>query len=177
MRSLIELLIDGALLGDVVETLTGQDVTIERSPPNYSKIPGGIAIRCTHNTHAFLGDILLGTAEVVWEGEITSYELLIKVRMKKYLRQHHACPVVESYNPKEGLLKRNFFLESPSGILLIREKLLTHNIATAVKINQFSDEAYSIHQSLTDWNDNEKLMSRIKDRGDFDEGGANSTRI
>ena len=126
-------LFDGVLLGDVVESMTGHDVNIERSPSHRADITGTHLTRCSHRTRAYAGHTLLGTAEIVWEGAATYYAALLKSRMKDYLKSQQAQPVIESYDPDKGILKRAFMLESSSGVLHVREQLFVHKIESLGK--------------------------------------------
>ena len=126
MKSPVKELLQGALLGDVVEALTGGDLRIDRSPAIYSRG------RYSHTTRAFLGDMLLGTATVTWNGDITSYKTLLKVRMKVYLRQQKVLPVIVRHSKKTGLLHRHFALKTLAGELSICETLFTKRIATVL---------------------------------------------
>jgi len=132
MTKPIQQLFEGGLLGDIVESMTGYDVNIERSPSLCENITGSHLTRCSHRTRAFAGSTLLGTAEVVWEGGASSYAILLKSRMKDYLKSQRARPVIESYDPDKGILARAFMLESPSGVLHIQEKLFIHSIEPLV---------------------------------------------
>ena len=130
-------LFEGALLGDVVEAMTGYDLNIKRSPSYCENIVGSHLTRCSHRTRAYADHTLLGTAEVIWEGAAISYAVLLKSRMKDYLKSQQVQPVIESYDYDRGILVRAFILESPSGVLNIQEKLFMHTIEALT--NNFGD--------------------------------------
>lgn len=132
MTTPVQQLLDGVLLGDIVESMTGHDIKIERSPSHCAEIIGSHLTRCSHRTCAYSGHKLLGTADVIWEGAATSYAVLLNSRMKDYLKGQQAQPVIESYDPDNGILARAFMLESPSGVLHIHEKLFVHSIESLV---------------------------------------------
>jgi hypothetical protein len=119
---------DGALLGDVVESMTGHDVVIQRSPSHRAHMPGGSVVKCSHTSRAFAGDALVGTAEVTWEGTPDDYSKLLKFRMKDHLKASRARPINESYDPTGKVLNRHFILKSGAGTLHIHEKLFLKEI-------------------------------------------------
>lgn len=123
MKSPSAQLLGGALLGDVVESLTGCDVIVQRTPPRSIAVAGSSKVRSTYTTCAFSNEKLLGTAEVVWEGAPEHCAMLLNVRMKQYLKERGARPTNESYDASKGVLARRFVLESEAGVLCIQEKL------------------------------------------------------
>ena len=133
MTTATQQLFDGVLLGDIVETMTGHDVSIERSPSQCKDITGSYFVRCFYKTRAYADYNLLGTAEVIWEGTVNSYASLIKSRMKDYLNSQKARPVIESYDPDKGILARTFMVKSPSNVLHIKERLFVHSIESLIK--------------------------------------------
>jgi Acetyltransferase (GNAT) family len=127
-------LFDGILLGDVVESMTGQDVNIKRSPSYCAEIVGSHLTRCSHRTRAYAGRTLLGTAEIVWEGAATYYAALLKSRMKDYLKSQQAQPVIESYDPDKGILA-----EFTKGSNLLVDSLFDEIRKSAAKVKYHDD--------------------------------------
>ncbi len=128
MKSPSKQLLKGALLGDIVESLTGHDVIVQRSPSHSSHMQGSSMIRCSHTSRAFAGHTLVGTAEVIWEGAPDDYYKLLKSRMKDYLKENHARPINESFDAENKVLSRRFTLKSRTGTLHIHEKLFLKQI-------------------------------------------------
>lgn len=134
MTRAIQDLFDGALLGDVVESITGHDVSITRYLVHRGSSAECNPTQWCHSTHAYAGKTLLGTADVVWEGTEDSYAELLATRMKTYLNGHRARPVIGSYDPGSGILARAFSVESKKGLLKIEEKLFVNDIESLIKI-------------------------------------------
>lgn len=128
MSSPSRLLLDGALLGDVVESLTGQDIIVERSKSKCEAVTGGLITHCSHTVRAFAGSTLVGTAKVIWKGESDGYSDLLRGRMRNYLREHGVRPINESFDTKNEVLSRRFKLKSQKGMLCIHEKLFLKQI-------------------------------------------------
>lgn len=132
MNTPTQQLFDGSLLGDIVESITGHDLTIARSLSHHEAIQGGYLTRCSHRTRAYAGQSLLGTAYVVWEGTATYYAKLLTLRMRNYLKSHKAHPVIKSYDSDKGILVRHFMIETPSGFLHIHEKIFMLSVALLI---------------------------------------------
>jgi hypothetical protein len=128
MNSPTDQLLEGALLGDVVEAMTGHDVVIRRSGSRHTPISGSKDVRCSHSTRAFSNDVLLGTAKVVWEGTPEQYVNLLNGRMKKFLKEHGVRPVNKDYDEDNGVLTRCFTLRTVAGLLNVEEKLFLSQI-------------------------------------------------
>lgn len=128
MKSPSKKLLDGELLGDVIESLTGRDVSIRRSTPRRIGLPGSSAAAWSHTTRAFSGQTLVGTAKVIWSGSQADYSALLKSRMREHLREKNAQPVNEHFDPKNGVLVRRFMLKSSMGTLQIHETLFLRQI-------------------------------------------------
>lgn len=128
MKSPSKQLLKGALLGDVVESLTGHDVIVQRSPSHSFHMQGSSTIRCSHTSRAFAGHTLVGIAEVIWEGAPDDYCKLLKFRMKDYLKENRVRPINESFDPENEVLSRRFTLKSRTGTLHVHEKLFLKQI-------------------------------------------------
>lgn len=139
MRSPSQILLHGALLGDVVESLTGKDVVIKRSPSRKIHAATGANMRCSHSSRAFCGKTLVGSAKVIWDGALDDYAKLLNIRMKEYLKANHAQPVNESYDSNNGVLSRNFTIESKAGLLCIHEKLFLKRLDSLFRKNKVDE--------------------------------------
>src|SRR5262252_6121451 len=78
-------ILQGELLGDVVEQITGKDLRIHRFGFGRAKHHKGKSI-CQHQTKAYAGRFLVGTAHVVWIGSVAEYTKLIRQRMRIVLK-------------------------------------------------------------------------------------------
>ena len=122
MRSPKDKLVCGSLLGDVVEGLTGQDLRIERYNVKKSRNHTGEEI-CSHRIRAYSGRYLICTARVIWLGKSKAYALLVRERMRNFLKRNRVKPTVVSIDESKGVLNRLFIFSTHDGNLEIRERI------------------------------------------------------
>ena len=122
MTSPTQQLFRGALLGDVIEQITGRDPRIKRSNVTKTRNQKGTHT-CSHKTRICSGRYLIGVAEVVWTGKSKAYSKLVRERMRRFLKRNNIMPIVRSKNISKGILVRNFAFRSADGHLNIGERI------------------------------------------------------
>jgi hypothetical protein len=115
-------LLKGALLGEVVERITGKDARIVRFDFSRSRHTDGKTI-CRYQVKSYAGRILVGSAQVQWVGPLGEYRKLLRRRMRNTLRQRNARPVTLSTSNVNGTIRRKFSLRLGKGQLDIQEHL------------------------------------------------------
>ncbi|MFA6554603.1 MAG: hypothetical protein WCS89_03800 [Candidatus Paceibacterota bacterium] len=135
-------LLQGALLGDVVESMTGHDIIVKRSPNRFSKVDNEQKTKCSYSTQAFSGLTIVGVAKVSWEGNLDYYHCILNSRMRHYLKKTRSRPVITYYDPTKAILKRSFTHRTRFGTLHICERLYLKRIrclTPSVKRARISD--------------------------------------
>lgn len=127
MSSPREKLLRGALLGDIVEEITGRDARIVRSQPSKAHDHEGQVIHL-YSSKAYSGRYLVGTARVLWKGKATAYSVMLKERMRDFLRNRHVQPNIVHIDASKGVLDRDFSYHAPDGFLNIQERIFLNKI-------------------------------------------------
>ncbi len=115
-------LLKGALLGELVEQITGKDARIVRFDFRRSRRADGMAV-CRHQAKSYAGRTLVGIAQVQWTGPLGEYQELLRRRMRTVLKRRKATPVILSTRGASGTIRRKFSLRLGKGQLQIEEQI------------------------------------------------------
>jgi hypothetical protein len=128
MQTPLQKLFSGALLGDVIEQLTGQDLRIKRYNITKRRQGNGKFV-CSHRTQIYSGRFLIGVAHAIWTGKSSAYTKLMRERMRSFLKRQHAKPIKILKRDSDDVLIRLFSLTTNDGSLKIEERIFLKKLA------------------------------------------------